>query len=970
MPGVDSKTHDDTSLRDALRDFDRFEAALCADGAAPIEAFLAKVAVTDRPAALCLLVALELSARRGRGEWPLESEYLQRFPEYAVSIRAAFAHSRSDGEGTRLSQDGVARAESKSFSTSADRDKRTSLTQPEIDFGETAGVTVPHHSGLAPGCGVWPGEQSMRYSLARFHKAGGHGEVWRALDYQLGREVALKRLKHEWVTQSAIRARFLREAWITGQLQHPGIVPVFELGTLPDGNEPFYTMRFIEGPTLSAAVAEFHRKRKEHKTGPLDLRKLLGSFVSACQVVAYAHSRRVIHRDLKGQNIVLGDFGEVIVLDWGIAKVLGGTPSKSDEGAPDPATTVVAPPDSLGDETIDGAILGTPAYMPPEQALGRIEQLDERSDVYGMGAILYEILTGEPPFQGNTDAVLRKVVSDPPVRPRQKVHDVPAALEAICLKCLAKTPHDRYPSAVALAEDIQRFLAGEPVSIHRETWPVKARRWASRHRTLVTATLATLLVATACLAVATALLRIANRREAAARSEAEKNLSLTLRAVDSFFTRVADAPSLKLFGLEKFQKEVLTEAEKVIKQLVDVQTRASAVSADHARCCLRLSLITELLGDPESAVPYAMEARSIFAKLSQNEPQRRIEHQHGLAESLEALALAHEGVYRLQQAEASHAQAASVWESLADDPRAPVDVAYRLAASLNRRGRLLCLKLGDPASALTVLTLARQRCDRLVRERPESADYLRERAKALVLSGVAMSFSSPDNIQQANALFEEALPQFEKLAGASPRNTEVQADLVDACALIAASYSNARLEGRIKTTSEQVRNIAKRLVGEHPDVPIFAENHALIEALHAMRIITLQGNHLLAVDLLNSALKGVGSSGLARMFAACCLSVASDVASRDLALKEPDRGILVERYQARAVELLREANEYGLFFQPHQLQGVRSSDADLNPLRKRADFQNFLSELEQDLKFGPTPRARIPRPTRPPGLPR
>ena len=250
---------------------------------------------------------------------------------------------------------------------------------------------------------------------------------------------------------------------------------------------------------------------------------------SACQVIAYAHSRKVIHRDLKGQNIVLGDFGEVIVLDWGIAKVVGAEVAKPGEVPGEPPPAIIAPCDSEWDETIDGSVLGTPAYMPPEQALGRLDEVDERADVYGMGAILYEILTGEPPFRGKSEEVLKRVVSEPPVSPRHKIHDTPEALEAICLKCLAKSPDDRYASALALADDVQRFLGGEPVSAHPDTWKVKARRWASRHRTLVTATVATLLVATGCLAVATVLLRISNDREAAARSEVEQQLSLTLR---------------------------------------------------------------------------------------------------------------------------------------------------------------------------------------------------------------------------------------------------------------------------------------------------------------------------------------------------------------------------------------------------------------------------------------------------------
>ncbi len=358
-------------------------------------------------------------------------------------------------------------------------------------------------------------------------------------------------------------------------------------------------MRFIEGPTLSAAVADFHAKRKGGRTGALDLRKLLSSFVVACQVVAYAHSRRVIHRDLKGQNIVLGDFGEVIVLDWGLAKVVGAAGAKPGDEAVVPPPMVVGLPEGMGDETIDGSVMGTPAYMAPEQALGRIDELDERCDVYGMGAILYQILTGEPPFRGTRDEVLRKAVSDTPVRPRHIVPEAPGALEAICLKCLAKSREDRYPSALALADDVQRFLAGERVSVHRESWNIKARRWASSHRTLVTATLATSLVATVCLGVATALLRVANSREATARSQTEKQLSLTLHAVDRFFTRVAEAPSLKTFGLERFRKEVLTEAETVIKQLRDVQAGASEVSAERARCGLRLGLISVMLGDPD-----------------------------------------------------------------------------------------------------------------------------------------------------------------------------------------------------------------------------------------------------------------------------------------------------------------------------------------------------------------------------------
>jgi len=170
---------------------------------------------------------------------------------------------------------------------------------------------------------------SNRYELIRRHAVGGIGHVWVARDLDLGREVALKELREERVHSPNIADRFLREARITGQLQHPGIVPVYELvpGNLKASEEspPFYTMRFVQGRTLTDAIREYHRKKSLGMATALGITALLNAFVSVCHTVAYAHSRGVIHRDLKGQNIVVGDFGEVVVLDWGMAKVLGGS---------------------------------------------------------------------------------------------------------------------------------------------------------------------------------------------------------------------------------------------------------------------------------------------------------------------------------------------------------------------------------------------------------------------------------------------------------------------------------------------------------------------------------------------------------------------------------------------------------------------------------------------------------------------
>src|SRR5262249_34705369 len=184
-----------------------------------------------------------------------------------------------------------------------------------------------------------------------------------------------------------------------------------------------------------------HRTRRAGQAGPLALRDLLTSFVAICNTIAYAHARRVLHRDLKPENIVLGDFGEVIVLDWGLARLM-------DRAEPAGSVLPVSgDPDTSPEHTLAGQVVGTPSYLSPEQAEGRLDLLDERSDVYGLGAVLYEILTCEPPHSSGTpEETVQRVLREPLVPPRMRVAEVPRALEAVCLKALAKTPIDRYGS--------------------------------------------------------------------------------------------------------------------------------------------------------------------------------------------------------------------------------------------------------------------------------------------------------------------------------------------------------------------------------------------------------------------------------------------------------------------------------------------------------------------------------------------
>ncbi|MBL8824925.1 MAG: protein kinase [Planctomycetia bacterium] len=298
--------------------------------------------------------------------------------------------------------------------------------------------------------GPLPG--SERYTRTSLHASGGMGSVWHAHDANIGRDVALKELKPEYKTAGTVPLRFLREARITGQLEHPGIVPVYDIGTDPETSFPYYTMRFVKGRTLSEAIQTYHQKKQTGKEEPLEFVSLLSAFVSLCHTIAYAHSKGIVHRDLKGENIILGDFGEVIVLDWGLAKRMG---QQEDDfemiSYSDQRVNLTE-----ASKTIMGEVMGTPAYMAPEQANGRLDIVGPRTDIFGAGAILYEILTGFPPFTGATTvATLKKAQQADIIRPRMYQKEISPALEAICMKALEKDPQNRYTTASELALEVQ-----------------------------------------------------------------------------------------------------------------------------------------------------------------------------------------------------------------------------------------------------------------------------------------------------------------------------------------------------------------------------------------------------------------------------------------------------------------------------------------------------------------------------------
>jgi tetratricopeptide (TPR) repeat protein len=368
----------------------------------------------------------------------------------------------------------------------------------------------------------------LHYRLEGEFARGGMGRILLARDRRLDRPVALKEVHPE--AGPGAHRRFVREALVTARLQHPSIVPVYEAGRWPDGL-PFYAMKLVEGRSLQAVVL-----------GARDLGArlaLLPHLIAVADAVAYAHGQRVVHRDLKPANVLVGPFGETVVVDWGLARVLD-EPEAAFHDGPDAAV-----PDG---RTVAGTVLGTPHYMPPEQARGA--PADERSDVYALGAMLYFLLTGAPPHAGTThEEVLASAAARRPEAVERREPEAPADLVAIVRKAMEPAPERRYPTARELAEDLRRFQTGQLVSAYRYSTRELLRRFVRRHRgaVLVAAALSVALA----VAVAAGFLGVRRQaRVAEAQRDRARHAAEKAERINSFVREMLSSADPRVSGRE------------------------------------------------------------------------------------------------------------------------------------------------------------------------------------------------------------------------------------------------------------------------------------------------------------------------------------------------------------------------------------------------------------------------------------
>jgi tetratricopeptide (TPR) repeat protein len=695
---------------------------------------------------------------------------------------------------------------------------------PTADLNATASGMAPLAAFPAPSL-----TEAHRYVLGDELARGGMGVVYRATDTALDREVAVKVLQEKFGPGSGAARRFADEARITGQLQHPAIPPVHDLGTLPDGR-PFLAMKLIKGQTLDVLL--------KARTSPGEERgRFVAVFEQVCQALACAHDHGVIHRDLKPANVMVGNYGEVQVMDWGLAKVLGPRPATmTDPDATRAGTEIQSLRDSDGEFTQAGSILGTPAFMPPEQAIGAVDQVDARSDVFGLGGILCVILTGRPPFEGDSAESIRQAAA------KGKVAEAFASLDAcgaeseliaLCKRCLAAEKEDRPADAGEVAGKVAglRTAAEERArraELERAAAEARSAERRKRRRLAVAAAVvlaaavvgglsAVLLVqrrANADLAEKSQELADKNTELADKQAKVEQRFELAQKAIAKLHSGVSEDMLLKSDQFKELRTQLLKEAagfygdlEKMLEGEADAKSRRLLADG-----YFQLATLTSQLGSRLEALELHQKALVVRRKLA-TAPDADAQTRLDVTRSLHAVGLLvlrsdPEGALRVFREQQEIAQ------TLAEEPSAQGVLAQSFMKSA-----LALWMLGRSTDALATAEkgLAIQR--RLTAANSDSAEAQFELAHDLEIVQEFL-WESGKWVENLAAL-EESRAVLEKLSRAHPGVTQYRYVLAIADNNIGCTLFDEGKTLDALAAHEKGRDESKRLVETQPGVADF-----------------------------------------------------------------------------------------------------------------------------------------------------